>query len=204
MTTPSIIGAPVTRQDAKLKVTGAAKYTAEFALPNLAYAVLVTSPIGRGTIRSFDLAKAQQATGVIKIITHLDKPTLASLDPKAMAKAKAYLGEALPPFQSDEIFYNGQAIAVVVADTYERARYAATLVEAEFDALPPATTLHDAPTIDTPKGSPGREAQVVRGAPGAAFAGAAEQNRGDLSHAPTSITIPSSRTPTSPIFTAAN
>ena len=51
----SIIGAPVTRQDARLKVTGAAKYAAEFALPNMAYAVLVTSPVGRGTITNLDV-----------------------------------------------------------------------------------------------------------------------------------------------------
>ena len=168
----SIIGQPATRQDAKLKVTGTAKYAAEFALPNMAYAVLVTSPIGRGIITNLDTAEARQATGVLAVISHQDKPKLRALDPKAMAKAQAQTGEALLPFQSADIVYNGQAIAVVVADTYERARYAATLVKAEFDALPPSTTLRDTPNIDTPEKANGEPAQVVRGAPDAAFAGA--------------------------------
>lgn len=58
----SIIGRSVTRQDARLKVTGAAKYCAEFALPNMAYAVLVTAPIGLGTIRALDVAASRAAS----------------------------------------------------------------------------------------------------------------------------------------------
>lgn len=168
----SIIGQPATRQDAKLKVTGAAKYSAEFALPQMAYAVLVTSTVGRGTIRGLDVTQARSATGVLAVISHLDKPKLRALDPKAMAKAQAQTGEALLPFQSPDIVYNGQAIAVVVADTYERARYAATLVKAEIDVLPPSTTLRDAPNVDAPESANGRPAQVVRGTPGAAYANA--------------------------------
>ena len=168
----SLIGQPATRQDARLKVTGSAKYSAEFALPDMAYAVLVTSPVGRGTIRSIDTVAARAATGVLKIITYQDKPQMRALDPKAMAKAKAQTGEGLLPFQSADIVYNGQAIAVVVADTYERARYAASLVVAEIDSLPPSTTLYDTPNIDTPKSLHGGPAQIVRGAPDAAFAGA--------------------------------
>ena len=171
----SLIGQPATRQDAKLKVTGSAKYSAEFALPNLAYAVLVTSPVGRGTIRSFDLEAARAATGVLKIITHEDKPRLQPLDPKALAKAKASPGEYELPFSGPEIGYNGQAIALVVADTYERARYAASLVKADIESLPPSTTLHDTPNIDTPKGSESRPAQLVRGTPDAALAAAPQQ-----------------------------
>ena len=165
----SIIGQPVTRQDARLKVIGAAKYSAEFALPNMAYAVLVTSPIGRGTIRRLDTSAARAATGVLAVISHLDKPRLRALDPKAMTKAKVTLGEGLLPFQSADIVYNGQAIAVVVADTYERARDAATLVEAEFDALPPSTTLRDTPNIDAPKELNGEPVQITRGTPDAAY-----------------------------------
>jgi len=171
----SIIGQPATRQDAKLKVTGAAKYSAEFALPDMAYAVLVTAPVGRGTIRSLDVAEARGATGVLAVISHLDKPRLRALDPKAMARAQAQTGEALLPFQSPDIVYNGQAIAIVVADTYERARYAATLVRADIAALPPSTTLRDTPNVDAPKSANGTPAQVMRGTPDAALAGAASK-----------------------------
>ncbi len=168
----SIIGQPATRQDAKLKVTGAAKYSAEFALPNMAYAVLVTAPVGRGTIRNLDVAQARGTTGVLAVISYQDKPQLRALDPKAMAKAQAQTGEGLLPFQSPDIVYNGQAIAVVVADTYERARYAATLVKADIDALPPSTTLRDTPHIDAPASIHGSPAQIMRGTPDAAYANA--------------------------------
>ena len=171
----SIIGAPATRQDGKLKVTGAAKYSAEFALPNMAYAVLVTSSVGRGTIRNLDVTAARNATGVLAVISHLDKPQLQPLGTGAASESKASPGEQLLPFQSPDIVYNGQAIAVVVADTYERARYAATLVEADVDALPPSTTLRDTPQINTPKGRNGRSAQTVRGTPDAAFEGAPQK-----------------------------
>ncbi len=168
----NIIGQPVTRQDAKLKVTGNAKYSAEFALPNLAYAVLVTSPVGRGTIRGFDLTAAQAATGVIRIITHENTPKLRAIDPKSAGEAKASFGEFLLPFQSPDIVYNGQAIAIVVADTYERARWAASLVKADIEVLEPSTTLHDAPVIEQPKGN---RAQSQRGKPAETFAASAQK-----------------------------
>ena len=165
---PTIIGQPVTRQDARLKVTGSAKYSAEFALPGMVHAVLVTAPVGRGTIRSFDLTEARAAIGVIKIITHEDKPKMRDLDQKSAREAKASLGEFLLPFKSPDIVYNGQAIAIVVADTYERARYAASLVKADINVLPPATTLHDAPKVEEPN-----NAQSQRGNPAATYAASA-------------------------------
>ncbi len=168
----TLIGKPVTRQDAKLKVTGAAKYSAEFALPNMTHAVLVTAPVGRGTIRGFDLTEAQAAPGVIKIITHENTPKLREIDQKSAREAKASFGEFRLPFQSPDIVYNGQAIAVVVADTYERARYAAALVKADIAVLPPTTTLHDALEIDEPKG---KRAQSERGEPATTFGAAAQK-----------------------------
>lgn len=168
----TLIGQPVTRQDAALKVTGAARYSAEFALPNLAHAVLVTAPVGRGTIRGFDLSAAQAATGVIKILTHENSPKLRKIDAKSAGAAKASFGEFLLPFQSPDIVYNGQAIAIVVADTYERARYAASLVKVDIAVLSPTTTLHDALTIDEPEG---KRAQSERGKPAEAFRDAAQK-----------------------------
>lgn len=168
----TLIGQPVTRQDAQLKVTGAAKYSAEFALPGLSHAVLVTSPVGRGTIRSFDLTQAQAAVGVIKIITHENAPRLRKLSQQTVSEQKASLGEFWLPFQSPDIAYNGQAIAVVVADTYERARYAASLVKADIAVLPPTTTLHDALEVDTPKD---KRAQSERGNPAEAYRDAARK-----------------------------
>ena len=128
-----IIGQSATRQDARLKITGAAKYSAEFALPEMAHAVLVTSPVGLGTIRGFDVAAARAATGVIAVFSHEDKPVYPELTRDVLRAAGAAPGEMVLPFSGPAITYNGQAIALVVADTFERARHAATLVVADIE-----------------------------------------------------------------------
>ena len=171
--TQSLIGQPTTRQDARLKVTGAAKYSAEFELPGMAHAVLVTSPVARGTIRSLNTANARAATGVIDVLSHFDKPDYGALDPAELGKAGTIIGEFQLPFSGPEIAYNGQAMAIVIADTYERARYAATLVNAEIDVLAPAVGLKDALETSKPDKFFGmEEAQYSRGEPGVAAANA--------------------------------
>ena len=56
----NVIGAPLNRVDGKLKVTGAAKYSAEFEIRNLAYAVLIDSTVPSGRIEKIDTAEAAQ------------------------------------------------------------------------------------------------------------------------------------------------
>ncbi len=161
-----IIGQPATRQDARLKVTGAAKYSAEFALPNMAHAVLVTAPVARGTIRRLDLGAARAATGVIDVFSHFDKPQYGDINPAELGKVGTVIGEFVLPFSSPDIAYNGQAIAIVIADTYERARYAATLVNAEIEVEKPAVGLDDALSTFRPEKFFGaEEAQYKRGEP---------------------------------------
>lgn len=163
---PSLIGQPATRQDARLKVTGEAKYSAEFDLPKMAHAVLVTSPVARGTILSLDLAAARAATGVINVFSHFDKPRYGAINSAELGKVGTIPGEFVLPFSGPEIAYSGQAIAIVVADTYERARYAATLVSAEIYAQTPAVGLHDALETGKPEKFFGtEEAQYSRGEP---------------------------------------
>ncbi len=169
----SHIGQSVTRQDARLKVTGAAKYSAEFDVPGLAHAVLVTSPVARGTIRTMNLADARAALGVIDVLSHFDKPDYGQFDPAELGKVGTIIGEFHLPFSSAEIAYNGQAIAIVVADTYERARYAATLVSAEIEAQTPAVGLKDALQTSKPEKFFGmEEAQYARGDAAVAIANA--------------------------------
>ena len=161
-----IIGKSATRQDARLKVTGAAKYSAEFALPNMAHAVLVTSPVARGTIRSLNLNAARAAIGVIDVFSHFDQPKYGAINPAELGKVGTIPGEFHLPFSGSDIAYNGQAIAIVVADTYERARYAATLVDAEIEAQTPAIGLKDALSTEKPAKFFGSEdAQYTRGQP---------------------------------------
>ena len=81
---PTAIGQPLDRVDGPLKVTGKATYTADQNIPNLAYAVLVTSAIAKGTIASMDTRAAEREPGVLAVLTHKDKPRLAK-DPTEVA-----------------------------------------------------------------------------------------------------------------------
>jgi xanthine dehydrogenase YagR molybdenum-binding subunit len=120
----SVIGAPLNRVDGRLKVTGAAKYSAEFEIPELAYAVMVLSTIPSGRIRSMDTASSKRAAGVISIITADNAPKLPGAEKR------------LSLLQDDLIHYNNQPIAVVVAKTLHQAQYAASLIRTQYVETP--------------------------------------------------------------------
>lgn len=119
------------RVDGKAKVTGQAKYSAEYDMPELAYGVLVGSNISKGTIAAIDTKAAERAPGVLGVITHLNiaKPLgYLSADPSKPAAVRG-----LKIFDDDIIHFNGQPIALVMADSFERATYAASLVKAQYN-----------------------------------------------------------------------
>ncbi|MFN8250866.1 MAG: xanthine dehydrogenase family protein molybdopterin-binding subunit [Ferruginibacter sp.] len=119
------------RVDGKLKVTGAAKYAAEYNIPNTAYGVLVGSTIAKGTIQSVDIAEAKKAPGVIDIIYHDNTWKVENLaDEKKAASSRA----GLRIFHTNEVFSYGQPVALVVADHLEQAQYAAGLVKISYAA----------------------------------------------------------------------
>src|SRR5678816_1004882 len=124
------IGKPVERVDGRLKVTGGARYAAEFKVANLAHAVLVMSTIASGRIRSIDTKAALSAPGVLAVITHENAPRLNFPErPQANDDFVApTFGRSLPVLQESTIYFNSQPIAVVVAENLEQAEYAATLV----------------------------------------------------------------------------
>src|SRR2546429_380856 len=70
------VGAPLDRVDGRLKVTGGARYSAEFPTANLAHAVIVTSTVATGRIASIDTSAAEKAPGVVRVMTHLNAPKL--------------------------------------------------------------------------------------------------------------------------------
>src|SRR5437764_7752340 len=121
-----VTGLPLNRRDGRLKVTGRAKYAAEFAIDNVVHAVLVQSTIASGTIAGFDLAAAQQTPGIVAILTPDNAPRLA----KTQTDGQLVV---VPLLQDKGIYYNGQHIAVVVADTLERAQQAAELVTVRYN-----------------------------------------------------------------------
>ena len=121
------------RVDGHLKVTGAAKYSAEYELPGMSYAVLVGSTIAKGRIKSIDARAAERAPGVLAVITHLNSPKVPGFVPTGKDPSQPQtVGGRLKVFNDDLVRFNDQPIAVVVADTLERARFAARLVKTEY------------------------------------------------------------------------
>src|SRR5215475_3878548 len=127
------IGKPVSRIEGPLKVTGAAKYAAEFNVPNLAHGFVVNSEIAKGRIKKIDRAAALAVPGVIDVLTHDNRPPVASSHAKYSDEV-ASPGEPFRPLYDDMILFAGQPIALVVAEEFEIARYAATRVKVEYDA----------------------------------------------------------------------
>jgi xanthine dehydrogenase YagR molybdenum-binding subunit len=127
MPTTNYIGKPQSRTDGKKKVTGRAKYAAEFSAPGLLYGVVVSSGIAKGWITNFDLRKAQGILGVVKIFTHENRPPTPWFENQPSDEL-ALPGSPFRPLYGERILFNLQPIALVIAEDFETARYAAGLV----------------------------------------------------------------------------
>jgi xanthine dehydrogenase YagR molybdenum-binding subunit len=117
------IGKPYPRADARAKVTGEAKYSYEWPASGVAYGVLVTSAVAKGTIAAIDAAAAEREPGVIAVLT----PRNALRLPGG-AKPADSGDRIVQVLQDDQILYSNQPVAVAIADTFERALHAALLV----------------------------------------------------------------------------
>lgn len=136
----SYIGSPTSRVDGRAKVTGLAQYAAEFQAPDLAYGAIVTSTITRGSIRRIDTSRALAVPGVLDVLTHENRPPLPDND-QAYKDDVAPDGSPYRPLYDNKIMFNGQPVALVIAETSETATFAATLVQAEYDQQPHATDI---------------------------------------------------------------
>jgi xanthine dehydrogenase YagR molybdenum-binding subunit len=181
-----IIGKPIDRVDGRLKVTGKASYAAEFHIDHMAHGVTVHSTITKGRISSFDLEAAKQSPGVIDIITFENAMSLHFSSSSNPGGGK-YAEKDLLPLQSNRIFYDGQHIAVVIAESFEQATHAASLVKVNY--------LNEAPQIDLkknkdqsykpPQGLGGTEVQL---------------NRGDISAAMDTAAVKTDETYSTPVY----
>jgi len=137
------LGQPVSRVDGPLKVQGKARFAAEFSYENITYAALSFSRIARGRITELNVAAAEAAPGVILVMTYHNAPRMKA--PSLMMSSPTAAGASdLPVMQNDEIHWNGQPIALVLAETQEQADYAASLVEATYASLPAVTSFDEA------------------------------------------------------------
>lgn len=128
------VGKPVSRVDGHLKVMGEAAFTAEFKVENIAHAALVCSTIAKGKIKKIDSSEAEKVGGFIEIITHKNAPKTKAppvFDPSGSSKGAA--NSNLPIFQDGTIYWDGQPIAIIVAETLDKAEYAASLVKVEYE-----------------------------------------------------------------------
>ena len=133
----AIIGASLPRIDGPKKTTGTALYTADFNFPGMVYAAPVWATIGSGRIAALDTSKAEKMPGVLRVYYHGHFPKVyrpVSHDPQAR------IDETRPPFDDDIIYYYGQYIACVIAETFEQASAAAEAIEVRYAPTTPNVT----------------------------------------------------------------
>ncbi|SET20389.1 xanthine dehydrogenase family protein molybdopterin-binding subunit [Stigmatella erecta] len=140
-TSSTQLGQPVSRVDGRAKVTGEAKYAAEFHVTGLTYGQVVSSTIARGRIKTLDTSEALALPGVLQIFTHENRPRLAWFD-RSYRDDDAPSGSPFRPLADDKILYSGQPVALVVAETLELARHAASLIRLEYETREHETDLH--------------------------------------------------------------
>jgi xanthine dehydrogenase YagR molybdenum-binding subunit len=127
------IGTPTSRVDGRAKVTGHAKYAAEFKATGLVYGTVVSSTITKGRIARIDASRALAVPGVLDVLTHDNRPNMASTDQSYHDDVAPEGGSPFRPLYDDKVRFNGQPIALVLAEDFETATFAATLVNIEYE-----------------------------------------------------------------------
>ncbi len=157
------IGRPVSRVDGPLKVQGKARFAAEIPIHNMAYAALVYSTIPRGRMETLETSTAEAAPGVVLVMTHKNAPKMKPT-PLFNTSPKAAGPSDLPIMQDDAIHWNGQAIAVVLAETQEQADYAKSLIRVTYQSQPAVIAFGEAKLHAHPPASIlGEPAEVTHG-----------------------------------------
>ncbi len=133
-----LIGRQVARLDGPVKVRGEARFAAEHVIDGMVYAALRYSTIARGRVTTLDTNAAEAELGVVLVMTYRNAPRMPP-PPLLLTGPKAYGGSDLPVMQGDSIHWNGEPVALVLAETQEQADHAASLVEVAYASSPPST-----------------------------------------------------------------
>ena len=166
------IGQPLPRPDGYAKVTGKARYAADYAAPNLLHAAVVTASVPAGRVTAIETAGAFDEPGVVHVLTHENMPRLAPFDSPPIA-------QSFIPMQGDEIRHEGQPIALVLGETLEAAEAGVQRIDARYErseARLPATP--EWPALDRIAAEPRKtgflflEPDFSKGSVEAGFAGA--------------------------------
>lgn len=127
------VGVSVPRKEAFDKVTGAAKYTDDMILPGTLHAKMLTSPFAHAKIKSIDISEAEKSPGVQAVITGDYFPVLSGS-----------VIEDRPPIARDKARYNGEPVAVVVANSEQEAMKALKLINVEYEPLAVVNSISEA------------------------------------------------------------
>ena len=127
------VGQPISRIDGRLKVTGSARYTADIPVEAIVHGAIVYSTIANGRTVSIDTAAAENAPGVLAVLTHKNMPRM---NQQSWSHLRPQ-GQTYLPLQDDRIHYAGQPVALVVAATLDQATYAGTLIKVAYETHPP-------------------------------------------------------------------
>ncbi|MGB8589052.1 MAG: xanthine dehydrogenase family protein molybdopterin-binding subunit [Pseudolabrys sp.] len=125
----STVGQPLSRLDGRLKVTGGARYTADVPANAIVHAAIVYSTIANGRVVSIDTTIAENAPGVLVVLTHRNMPRMQAL-PWSHLRPQ---GQTYLPLQDDQVHYAGQPMVLVVATTLDQATYAGTLIKVVYE-----------------------------------------------------------------------
>ena len=138
-----LIGAPISRLDAPLKVRGEARFAAEFPMDGMVYASVAYSTVARGRIATLDTSAADAASGVVLVMTHRNAPRMNPMPGFGTAPLAAG-AHSVPILQDDPVHWNGQPIALVLAETQEQADHAMSLIRATYELEPAVTSFDEA------------------------------------------------------------
>ncbi|VTM20396.1 putative hydroxylase large subunit [Pseudomonas aeruginosa] len=148
---PHSTGQALDRVDGPAKVTGQARYAAEYPAADLLHGSVVSSHVARGRVRGIDCAAALAVPGVVAVLHHLNRPPMAG-DAEPYKDADAAEGEPFRPLFDDRVLYSGQPLALVLARSLELARHAGSLLRIDIEPEPHQTDLlaaldqaHEAP-----------------------------------------------------------
>jgi xanthine dehydrogenase YagR molybdenum-binding subunit len=141
-----VVGLPRNRLDGGVKVQGQADYTSDHHVEGMLYGVFAVSPVPAGTITALDTSQAETAPGVAQVFTHLNAPRLAS---PPLPAASSFL-----PLQSPILYYEGQPVALVAAESWEAAVHAATLLRAVYDVTPAHLNVRGFPDFEALEAPP--------------------------------------------------
>jgi xanthine dehydrogenase YagR molybdenum-binding subunit len=137
----SYIGTATSRVDGRAKVTGEARYAGEFNVGGLVHGYVVESTIPRGRVVRIDAGDALGVSGVIDVLTHQNRPEMADDDKAYKDETAPEKGSPYRPLFDDVIRFSGQPLALVLADDWETARVAASMVKIEYKREPHVTDL---------------------------------------------------------------